>query len=36
MRIASTPPEWAAARRPPPEIQPELFDQELHQAFPED
>jgi hypothetical protein len=33
--LNSTPPKWTSARGPPVEAQPELFDGELFQAFPE-
>lgn len=33
--LNSSPPRWAPARGPPPETQPELFNGELFQAFPE-
>ncbi len=33
--INSSPPKWTSARGPPVDTQPELFDGELFQAFPE-
>ncbi|HPI40754.1 MAG TPA: hypothetical protein PLJ21_08105 [Pseudobdellovibrionaceae bacterium] len=33
--LNSSPPKWTSARGPPVDTQPELFDGELFQAFPE-